>query len=707
MPDTTTARASAASRFASLDPLIAPRSIAVIGASGDATRIGGRPIAYMRAHGFQGTILPVNPNRAEVQGLKAYPSVADLPETPDVAIVAVPANLAFQAIDDLGRRGTKGAIVFTAGFAEVDEAGEREQDRMLAAARGHGMRVLGPNCLGAFDGRTGYYATFTASLDSGLPIPGRIAIASQSGAYGTHVFTIARNRGIGASLCVMTGNEGDVTVGDVIGWMAEHPDTDVIAAYVEGVREADSFIAALAAARAAKKPIVLMKVGRSALGTVAAKSHTASIAGDDAVTEAVLNEFGVVRARTTEEMLDIAHTATRRIYPARNTLGVLTVSGGAGVLISDVAEQVGLAMPEMPKPAQARLKELVSFSATRNPVDATAQVSNDMTLITKFFGELEREGGYSSVLGFFSQVASSSRGPVLREKLAEVVRQFPDRLHVLSVITPPDRTREFESDGWIVHEDPTRAVVAIEAMGRFGASFAAAPGLPPPSVPAVTLPATTPTEAEAKRLLAEAGIDSAPERACATAAEAVAAAEGFGFPVVMKILSPDILHKSEIGGVLLDVADVAGVRDGFATLLDRAKRAAPAARIEGVLVAKQLKGGVECILGIHRDPVFGPIAMFGLGGIFVEVLKDVVFRRCPFGEDVAEQMIRAIKGAPLLLGARGRKPADVKALARMLARLSAFADQAGPRLASIDLNPVFAMPEGEGAFAADAVVEIG
>ena len=195
----------------------------------------------MRAHGFQGTILPVNPNRAEVQGIKAYPSVADLPETPDVAIVAVPANLAFQAIDDLGRRGTKGAIVFTAGFAEVDEAGEREQDRMLAAARGHGMRVLGPNCLGAFDGRTGYYATFTASLDSGLPIPGRIAIASQSGAYGTHVFTIARNRGIGASLCVMTGNEGDVTVGDVIGWMAEHPDTDVIAAYVEGVREADSF----------------------------------------------------------------------------------------------------------------------------------------------------------------------------------------------------------------------------------------------------------------------------------------------------------------------------------------------------------------------------------------------------------------------------------------------------------------------------------
>ena len=218
---------------------------------------------------------------------------------------------------------------------------------------------------------------------------------------------------------------------------------------------------------------------------------------------------------------------------------------------------------------------------------------------------------------------------------------------------------------------------------------------------------TTPSEAEAKRLLAAAGIQSAPEQACDSAEEAVAAAELFGFPVVMKILSPDILHKSEIGGVLLNVADAAAVRDGYELLLARAKRAAPTARIEGVLVAKQLQGGVECILGIHRDPVFGPIAMFGLGGIFVEVMKDVVFRRCPFGEDVAEQMIRSIKGAPLLLGARGRPPVDIKALAQMLARLSAFAHAAGPRLQSIDLNPVFAMPEGHGAFAADAVVEVG
>jgi acetate---CoA ligase (ADP-forming) len=275
------------------------------------------------------------------------------------------------------------------------------------------------------------------------------------------------------------------------------------------------------------------------------------------------------------------------------------------------------------------------------------------------------------------------------------------------LIAQPERIRELEADGWICHEDPTRAVVAIDAMGRFGATFAAPPPLPAPTVHPVILPDATPSEAEAKRLLASAGITSAPEQACASADEAVAAAEVFGFPVVMKILSPDILHKSEIGGVLLNVADDAAVRDGYDLLLARARRAAPDARLEGVLVAKQLQGGVECILGIHRDPVFGPIAMFGLGGIFVEVMKDVVFRRCPFGADVAEAMIRSIKGAPLLLGARGRPPVDIHALAQMLARLSAFAVAAGPRLQSIDLNPVFAMPEGHGAFAADAVIEVG
>lgn len=694
------------SRFSSLTGMFSPNSVAVLGASSEPARIGGRPIDLMRKQGFAGAIYPVNPRRDEVQGLRCYPSVADLPAVPDVAIVAVAAEIAVDAVADLAARGVKNVVMLSAGFAEVDEAGAAAQARMVGIARAAGMRLLGPNCLGLFNARLAFYATFSAAFDSGWPIPGRIGIASQSGAYGSHVFAAMRDRGIGTPLMVTTGNEGDVTIGDIIGWMAEDPDTDVIAAYAEGIRESDSFLAALAAAKAAKKPIVMMKVGRSALGTAAAQSHTASIAGDDAVTDAVLREFGVVRARTTEEMIDIALTATRKIYPAGNTLGVLTVSGGAGVLISDAAEALGLPMPEMPQDAQDRLRAIIPFCAPRNPVDCTAQITNQPQSLGTFADALVVDGGYKSVLAFWSQAgATEANVGRLTTSVAPLIAQHPDRLFMLSVLAPRATQQRYEAAGFLVMEDPSRAVTALHAMGRFGDAFAAGPKAAPPVVPVFTLPATTPSEADAKTLLAAAGIPAAPERACATVEHAVAAAQEIGFPVVLKILSPDIVHKSEIGGVLLDIADADAVRAGFATLMQRGATVA-GARLDGVLVAKQLKGGVECILGIHRDPVFGPIAMFGLGGIFVEVLKDVVFHRAPFGEDVAEAMIRSIKAAPLLTGVRGRKPADIKALARMLARLSVFAHQAGDRLAGIDLNPVLAMPEGEGAFAVDAVIEI-
>ncbi|PWC30289.1 acyl-CoA synthetase [Pseudoroseomonas aestuarii] len=690
-----------------LSALLDPRTVAVIGASDEAARIGGRPIDYMTRLGFQGRILPVNPKRKVVQGLTAYESVAALPETPDVAIIAVPASAAAQAVEQLAERGTKAAIMFSAGFAEMGGEGVAAQEAMLASARRHGMRLLGPNCLGLFNVRSGFFGTFTTSLERGPPVPGPIGIASQSGAYGMHLFGLARDHRLGLSCVVTTGNEADLNIGHMIGWMAQDPGTEVIAAYAEGIRDAESFLAALELARRNRKPVVMMKVGRSAVGSAAARSHTASIAGDDAVTDAVLAEYGVVRARTTEEMLDIARLATRRIYPAGNSLGVLTISGGAGVLISDAADAIGLPMPEMPEAAQAALREALPFCAPQNPVDCTAQALNDLSLVGRFADALVQDGGYQSILAFFTHAGgAASVAPRLRAELKAVRDAHPDRLFVLSVLADPHLVEQFEADGFTVFEDPSRAVVAIHAMGRFGDAFAVPPRETPVAGAAVALPATTPSEAEAKRILGRAGIEAAPERACAEVESAVAAAEAIGFPVVLKILSPDILHKSEIGGVLLNVADAAAVREGFALLMQRAAKAAPDARIEGVLVAKQLSGGVECILGVHRDPVFGPVAMFGLGGIFVEILKDVSFRRCPFGEAEAERMIRSIKGAPLLLGARGRPPADIPALARMLSRLSAFAHQAGPRLSGIDLNPVFAMPAGQGAFAADAVIDI-
>lgn len=705
--------ASGLAGFASLDPLVRPRSVAVIGASDEPARIGGRPIAYMKERGFAGAIYPVNPKRPTVQGLQAYPSVDALPEAPDVAIIAVPAALAIAALDDLGRKGCRAVICFTAGFAEMDDAGGLAQLEMAAVARKHGIRLLGPNCLGVFNDAIRFYGTFTASFEKGWPVPGRIGIASQSGAYGTHIFSAALDRGIGTQVCITTGNEAEVALGDVLGWMAQAPEVEVICAYAEGIRESAQFIAALDLARRNRKPIVMMKVGRSQLGGAAAKSHTASIAGDDAVTQAVLDEYGVVRARTTEEMLDIAYAATRRIYPAKNTLGVLTVSGGAGVLISDAAEAAGIAMPPMPEEAQAKLRALIPFCAPRNPVDCTAQVTNDLKLISTFAESVAADGGYTSILSFWSQTAAGrSLGPKLHEIMKGVRAGYPDRLWVMSMLAP-NKVRDYEADGWLVFEDPSRAVVAIEAMGRFGAAFAKseAPAATVP-LPQVTLPATTPSEAVAKALLAAAGVPAVPEHAASDSEAAVAAAEAIGYPVVLKILSPDIIHKSEIGGVLLDIADADAVRHGFGLLLDRARHAAPAAKIEGVLVAKQIPtrgegGAVEMALGVSRDPVFGPVAMVGLGGIFIEILKDFSLARCPLDVAEAERMIRSLRGFPLLDGARGRPKADVAALARALSALSAFAAAAGPRLLSVDVNPLLVLPEGQGCYAADAVIELG
>ncbi len=687
--------------------LLNPQSVAVIGASDDPLRIGGRPISYMLSQGFKGKIYPVNPNRETVQGVKSYSSVAALPETPDVAIVIVPASAALENVTALAERGCAAAILFSAGFAETGPEGAAAQQKLVDVAHAHGMRLIGPNSLGLINPCNHFYGSFATGVELGFPKAGGVAIISQSGAYGAHLMAVATANDIGLSAIILTGNEADLTVGDMLQMVVADPETRVIMMYSEGIKEAPSLIAGLEAARRARKPVVMMKVGRSAVGSAAAQSHTASIAGDDKVTDAVLKEMGVVRAQSTEQMLDIARLATRGIYPVNNTLGVITVSGGAGVVISDAADAIGLSMPEMPAASQERLLKLLPFAAPRNPVDVTAQYLNEMSLINTFTDALIEEGGYSSILGFFTYTGGApSIAPRLREQLKIVRAKYPDCIFVLSLMASKEQIRQYEKDGFTVFEDPARAVIAIEAMGRFGEAFAKDPGLPAPELPAFSLPQQTPSEAESKTLLAHAGIASAPERACASSEEAVHAAREIGYPVVMKILSPDILHKSEIGGVLLNVNSDAEVRENFALLMQRGQDAAPQARLDGVLVAKQLSGGVECILGVHRDPVFGPVAMFGLGGIFVEVLQDVVLHRCPFGVDVAEQMIRSIKGAPLLLGARGTTPVDIQALAQMLSRLSVFAIEAGPSLQSIDLNPVFAMPAGQGAYAADAVIEI-
>jgi acetate---CoA ligase (ADP-forming) len=692
------------SEFSDLTLLLRPSSVAILGASDTPTRIGGRSLGYMLQRPFDGKLFPINPNRSTVQGLPAFASVADLPEAPDLAIIALAAELVPDAIDELAKRGTPAAVIFSSGFAEIGQKGEVLQKLIVDRARRGKVRLLGPNSLGLLNTRNNFWGTFTSSLESAWPRLGRIGIASQSGAYGAHMLSAAMGRDLGISVFVTTGNEADITTADAIGWMAEHEDTDVIVAYLEGIKSGERLVRSLECARAARKPVIVMKAGRSALGSKAAQSHTASLAGNDAVADAVLRELGAIRIETTQQALDFAELAAKRIYPVANTLGVLTVSGGAGILIADDAERLSLAMPELPSDAQARMTGLLDFASTRNPVDCTAQALNKLSLVGDFGAIMLQEGRYKSLLVFFSQ-AGGAKSIVagFRVELRRILEAAPDCLGVLCVLASADVVKQYQEDGFVVYDDPARAVAAIAAMGRLGEAFArieSRPTIAPLRISA----GSALNETEAKALLAKAGLPVAEERIVQSAAAAGMAAAEIGFPVVMKIVSPDIPHKTEIGGVLTDVRTEEAARIAFNTLIDRGATTRPDARLDGVLVARKVVDGIECIMGIMRDPVFGAVALFGLGGVHVEVLKDVVLRRCPFGPSEAEAMISSIRGYPLLRGVRGQPPVATATLAEMLSRLSVLAIGLGPKLISIDVNPVIATPSG--AWAVDAVIEM-
>jgi acetate---CoA ligase (ADP-forming) len=688
-----------------LEPLFRPASVAIFGASDDPTRISGRPLRYLLEAGFMGPIYPINPNRTNVQGVPAYSTLADVPGVPDVALVAVPAGLTEQAIRDCVAKGVKGAVIFSAGYAEAGAEGQAVQDRVAAIARAGGLRLLGPNCLGVFNPQIGFFGTFTQSLDREMPKPGPLGIVSQSGAYGSHIAYLARKRGMGINYWITTGNECDVDVSECLEWMAGQDDIKVIMAYVEGVRDGDRFRRALDLARRNRKPIIMMKVGRSEVGARAASSHTASLAGADAIYDGLFRQYGVHRAATTEEQLDVAYACARGIYPTGNKLGVVTLSGGAGVLISDAAERYGMDVPLMPDAAQAILQALLPFATVTNPVDTTAQALNDMTLLARNIEVMLERGGYDALIGFFSTVPNTRTlsGP-LRKAIQDGCARFPDKLIALEMVADPEVVADYERAGFLVFEDADRGVAALAALSRLTRAFDRAPD------DTVALPGETPippgalSEAAAKRLLGAAGVPFLAEVVATDAGKAADAADAMGYPVVLKIVSPQIEHKTEIGGVLVGVADRAGVTAGFATLMARAATHRPDATLEGVLVAPMARKGVEVIVGVSRDPVFGPAVMFGLGGVHVEVLKDVTFRLAPFGLPQARAMIDEIRGRALLSGVRGAEPSDVEAVARLLVDVSRFAAAHRDDVETIDLNPVVVLPTGQGVVALDALV---
>ena len=694
-------------RVDTLSAIFAPRSIAVVGASDTVTKIGGIPVDFNRRFGFNGTIYPVNPRPGPVQGLVSYPSISAIGAPVDLAIFAVPANLAQVALEDAIAANVRGVVLFTSGFAEISDDGALAQARLAATARAAGVRLIGPNCLGFMNLRNQVYATFCPVPNAGLVRTGTIGLVSQSGAFGGYAYALARERGIGFSQWVTTGNEADIEFADCLEWLAHDPDTRVIMGYMEGCRDGNKLRRALAAAHAARKPVVIVKVGRTSAGAQAAASHTAALAGNDAAYDSVFRSYGVHRARDVSEFFDIAASASIAGLPRDRSIGLFTVSGGVGVLMADEAADARLELSPMPQEAQQQIRSWVPFAGAANPVDITGQVTNDSALIERTVRLMLDAGHYASWVGFLSAAGKSEKfWPVLEALATMLRRDYPDQVAAFSTLMDPDRQRILEAMGCLVYSEPADAVRAVAALAGFAEAFRRpVPGALATDAPTAPLPPGTLSEPRALATLAAAGIRTVQHQVVLSADEAVAVAGRYGRPVVLKIVSGDITHKSDIGGVARGLRDAQSVQAAYAAMRASVAAHAPAARIDGVLVAPMLAGGVECILGAHYDPVFGPMVMFGLGGLFVEVLGDVVLQLAPVSDAQALDMIRSTRGFALLSGQRGRTPVDLELLAGNLAALSRLAAAAGDSLVSIDINPFIAMPKAAGGgCAVDAVV---
>lgn len=688
-----------------LSRLFDPRSIAIVGASATPGKIGAMPVTLLRQHGYEGRIIPVNPRADTIQGLAAAPSLDALDQDIDLAILAVPAAHAAQALQS-ARPGQLGAaVIFTSGYSETGAAGAEQQQRLCGIARERGIRLLGPNCLGFMNVRRKVYATFSPAPANGAVPAGGIAMVSQSGAFGAYAYSMARERGLGLSHWISTGNEADIDVADCIEWLAHDADTRVIMAYMEGCRDGAKLRRALAAARAAGKPVVVTKIGRTQAGAQAAASHTAALAGDDAVYDALFRQYGALRARTIEEFFNLGYALdTWPRPPAGRRLGIFTISGGVGALMADEAQDAGLALPEPAAAAQARLLAQVPFASARNPVDVTGQAISEPGLLLATADDILADGRYDALAVFLAAAGSSEAlWPTFENFAREMQARHPGVPLAISALFTPERRRQLERLGCLVFPDPSAAIRTLGTVARLAdhADAAAEPAAssddPPPLLDAYN-------EVQAMDLLRRAGLPATPCILAADADAAVRAAAELDGPVALKIVSPDIVHKSDVGGVKLNVAGEDALRRAHADILDAVRRHAPEARIDGVLIAPMAPKGVECIAGVHCDPVFGPVVMFGLGGVFVEVLKDVSFRLAPFGRDEALAMIREIKGYALLQGARGTPPCDVDALADALAALSRFAHARRDDFSSVEINPLLALPAGQGALALDAVV---
>ena len=683
---------------ADLEKMLNPASIAIVGASEDPNKIGGRPLKFLQDKGYAGTIYPINPKYTELAGLACYPDIDSLPEAADLAIIALPAKLVVAAVERLGAKGVPAAVVFSSGFGEMGAAGKAEEAKLAQVARAGGVRVCGPNGLGLINAFAAVMATF-AQYPYGETPAGPGAFVTQSGAFGTAIMALARNRHTGFGYFVNTGNECDVGFAEVMREILTDDRITVGAGYIEGLGDGTGLVGVAEAALDLKKPIVLTKVGRSAAGARAAASHTGSLAGEDAVFDGIARQYGVIRARNEEHMLDLVEGFANTKLPQGPGVGIITQSGGTGVLMADRAEELGLTVPVLGAATVARLSGVIpAFGATGNPVDITAQFTAEPTILRESVkAVLDDPAVHIAVIWFqlMNQFVPELVA-IFRELKAELNKPFI----VAWVAGPDDGIAALHELGITVLRGADPAIDAVAGLVAYQNTLAGwsetksartAIQLPDLSLDA---PGGIVPSMAARDALAAAGVPLVGAELVTTVEAALAAAERLGHPLAMKIESPDLPHKTEAGGVRLGIENATELRAAFEDIMANAERHAPGARIDGIVVQEMAAGTIELVVGLKHDPVFGPVVMAGLGGVFVEVLHDVAFRGCPVTEPEALAMLAELKGAAMLDGVRGAPPVDRQAVGRLIAAASRLGAAMGDRLAELDLNPVLAGPDG-------------
>lgn len=677
-----------------LDGLLFPRSVAVIGATPVAGKIGN--VVFTNVANFPGEVYAVNPKYQEIAGKPCFPSVLDLPKPVDLAVVVIPAEGVSQVLRECGKKGIKNAAVITAGFKESGPEGAKRERELVQIAEEYGLNVLGPNVLGLISTRVGLNATFAPKG----ALPGSIAFMSQSGAFCTSVLDWAWKEKLGFSHFVSLGNKAVLDESDFLAAFAEDPETKVIVAYLEGIKDGPRFME-LARRISQEKPIVILKAGRAEAGARAVSSHTGTMAGSDHAYDAAFRQCGVIRARTVEELFDYAYILSRQPLPKGKRIGIVTNAGGAGVMAADAAEWEGLAVARLSESTlQALAGRLPPEAAIYNPVDIIGHATAE-----QYRAALELVLADPGVdLG----VALSAPHPILRyADLARVVAEAKERFGKPIAVSfmagelGEEAEEILRRAGIPSFFDPARAVRALSALVKY-AEIRARSRTPPPRFPADLPKARKILKSaeekgrvrlglEAMELLSAYGIPVAKGGVAKTAEEARKIAEEIGKPVAIKILSPEITHKTEVGGVRLSVPPQEADRVAW-ELLNAFRKTFPGIPMDGVYVQEMLPPGREVILGMVRDPTFGPLLMFGLGGIYVEVLRDVAFGVAPLSREEAEEMVRLIRGAKILLGVRGQPPVDLAGLVDLILRLSQMSVE-NPEILELDLNPVMCYPE--------------